>query len=100
MVNPEIRYDERGLFSRHWEKLYGAPDGGVSFGPGFVISWQRGALDINGRNGAFLLDILAVCQTQLEYYEEGDFACTENKEALDHLNACIRTLESRHQNRL
>ena len=77
--------------SSHWE-IEGKPDGGVSYGEGFCISWQRGPLT-EGRNGAFLLDILEVCKHQLEYYQNGQFACEENAKALECIEEAIDIFE-------
>ncbi len=73
----------------------GAPDGGSACGAGFAIFWQRGALDKEGRNGAFILEILAVCKSQLEYYQSAQFPCEENETALLALTMAIEALQSR-----
>ncbi len=75
------------------------PDGGIATGIGFTIAWQRGALNVEGRNGAFILDVLQVCQKQLEYYQSRQFACEENAQALQYLVGAIDTLESRRNRR-
>jgi hypothetical protein len=87
--------EEFGTTHSNWtDATTGAPDGGVSCGIGFVISWQRGPLS-DGRNGAFLLEVLSACQSQLEYYQTGQFASTENELALDNLKTAIAHLERR-----
>jgi hypothetical protein len=87
--------EEFGTTHSNWtDATTGAPDGGVSCGMGFVISWQRGPLT-DGRNGAFLLEVLSACQSQLEYYQTGQFASTENELALDNLKTAIAHLERR-----
>jgi hypothetical protein len=50
------------LLNQNWKDADGKPDGGVSIGEGFTIAWQRGALDKNGRNGAFLIEVLEAVQ--------------------------------------
>jgi hypothetical protein len=50
--------------SHHWE-TEGKPDGGQSYGIGFCIAWQRGSLQDEGRNGAFLTEILDNCLIKL-----------------------------------
>lgn len=70
------------------------PDGGAAYGEGFCITWQRGSLE-NGRNGAFLIEILNVCKAQLLFYQKSKFPCQENVEALEHLQKCIDVLDSR-----
>lgn len=77
----------------------GKPDGGVSYGPGYTISWQRGPTT-KGRNGAFLVDILQVVQAQLHYYQnlEG-FQCEENEAALSHIRKAQKLMELRRTRR-
>lgn len=47
--------------SHHW-KTEGKPDGGQSYGIGFAICWQRGSLQEQGRNGAYLIEVLEACR--------------------------------------
>jgi hypothetical protein len=87
--------EDFGTTHSNWtDTATGAPDGGVSCGMGFTISWQRGPLS-GGRNGAFMIEVLGACQSQLEYYQAGQFASTENALALDNLKTCIAHLERR-----
>ena len=75
-----------------------------------MIRWQDGPVahenprDIpsggpGGRNGAFLIEVLEVCEDRLEFYQQGRFECQENAEALAELRACIRALNSRLERR-
>lgn len=82
------------MINQRWETPERLPDGGVSTGIGFTIAWQRGPLT-SGRNGAFLLDVLNSCREQLIYFESGQFACAENKEALGKVTEAIDVLASR-----
>ncbi|MEL6853654.1 MAG: hypothetical protein AAFO83_00935 [Cyanobacteria bacterium J06607_13] len=79
----------------------GNHDGGVAYGPGFCVSWQRGPTTEGGgeRNGAYLLDVLEVCKTQLTHYQSGQFACDENVKALAYLQETICALEERLERR-
>ena len=84
------------VVTQNWTDLdTGNHDGGVSYGEGFCISWQRGPLKEAGRNGAFLIDVLGACRSQLQHYQSGKFACDENQSALEHLDQAILNLESR-----
>lgn len=74
------------------------PDGGISTGIGFTIAWQRGSLE-NGRNGAFLIEVLESCFGRLADYQEGKFACKENMDAIAHLGMAIQSLKSRRDRR-
>ncbi len=78
----------------------GNPDGGVAFGNGFTIHWQRGPIiQPDGskarRNGAFLEDILFVCKRRLEYHQQGEFACHENAQMIYHLTEALRWAKKR-----
>jgi hypothetical protein len=94
MASMKGQWNEHGVLNKHWQTTDGKPDGGISNGIGFVISWQRGSLEA-GRNGAFLLEVLSACRSQLEYYQTGQFASTENELALDNLKTAIAHLERR-----
>lgn len=85
--------------NRNWTDGEGNHDGGVSYGEGFCISWQRGPTVENGQNGAFLTEVLEACHHQLTYFQAGKFACDENDEALGHLEECIRLLKARRDRR-
>ena len=86
------------LVNKNWSNPDGTRAGGVSYGPGFCVSWQRGPLT-EGRNGAFLIEVLEACESQLAYYQDSKFTCQENADALNHLNAAISTLQSRRDRR-
>ena len=87
------------LFNRNWSNEDGTHEGGVSCGIGFCISWQRGSLADNARNGAFLLEVLGACRSQLAYCQDSKFECQENEDALRHLDATIAALDSRRDRR-
>lgn len=50
--------------SHHWV-TEGKPDGGQSYGIGFAIAWQRGSIQEQGRNGAYLIEVLEACLDEL-----------------------------------
>jgi hypothetical protein len=83
----------------NWVDEEGNHAGGVSSGVGFTIAWQRGPLQV-GRNGAFLIEVLQACESQLQHFQSGKFACRENEIALQHLSEAINALESRRQRRM
>ncbi len=100
-----------GFFEEHWDREVGdsdadsrlAPDGGVAFGRGWVISWQRGALGRGTQrmlpNGAFVEDVLDALISRLEYFQQSDFACAHNAAALVNLYAASRSLADRTKER-
>ena len=87
------------VFYQNWTNSSGNHEGGVSYGEGFCISWQRGPLNETGRNGAFLIEVLEACYQQLEYFQNSKFACAENEQALGHLRVTIQLMENRRKNR-
>lgn len=89
----ECRDDNPPWQSHHWE-TEGKPDGGLSYGVGFTIAWQRGSIVENGRNGAFLFEVLEACEDELRH-KNSLFPCSENEYSLMYLAKCIDTLKSR-----
>lgn len=90
------------MIHRNWVTDEGFPDGGVSTGIGYTIAWQRGPLKIenqDNRNGAFLIDVLEACKNQIDTYQDGPFACEENKRAQTHLYLCLQSLKARADRR-
>lgn len=87
------------ITSNHWSNTEGVPTGGCTFGPGFTISWQNGALGRDGDrvapNGAFVENVIMAAKDRIEYYQRSRFACQENAEALEHLNKALAVLDAR-----
>lgn len=88
-----------GVTAENWTDTEGNPAGGVTFGPGFAISWQNGVVLDDSQNGAFVLDILAAVAQRIEYYQTTKFASDENDLALAHLRLATLHLEQRLQRR-
>lgn len=90
--------------SNHWTDLRGTPMGGATYGKGFAISWQNGALGgpsgvRSEPNGAFVEDVIQAAVDRLEYYQGSKFACQENAQALDYLSLALSSLHSRTKSR-
>lgn len=84
----------------NWTDDEGNHDGGQSVGIGFTIAWQRGALNEDGRNGAFLIEVMEACLNQIKYFQYGKkFRCDENDVAIAHMEKAIAALESRRNRR-
>lgn len=83
--------------SHHWE-TEGKPDGGQSYGIGFTIAWQRGSLLEQGRNGAFLIEVLEACLDELKH-KNRQFPCDENTMAITYLVCCLEQLNARLERR-
>ena len=97
---------QQGFFEEHYTDEDGNPEGGVAFGKGFTISFQRGPLGRIGTvtrkepNGAFVEDIIAAAIGRIQFYQDGKFACPENAEALSHLKLALKELEARTSRRV
>ena len=94
---------KQGHYEEHWKDVNGNPAGGVSSGKGFTISWQNGPLGRDGErkepNGAFVEDLIQVVIGRIKFYQESEFACGENEEALNRLIAAANILDSRTKER-
>ena len=92
-----------GFKSNHYIDAEGKPDGGSICGLGFTITWQRGPVTFLGDepkpNGAFLEDIIDACLSTLRYYQETQFACLENSQAIAHLEVVLAILSKRSERR-
>lgn len=77
----------------------GRPAGGFVEGVGLSIQWQDGPLMVDGSrrppNGAFVETVLQAARQRLEHYQGCPFACAENAEALEHVDAALRALQRR-----
>lgn len=86
--------------NQHWTDKEGNPSGGISAGIGYTISWQRGSLTQEGRNGAFLTDVLESLRLHLEHVNNvPGFHCPENEEALAGLESALLSLTMRRDRR-
>lgn len=93
--------------SQHWLDSSGNPEGGVSSGRGFTISWQRGPLgklpDRTEPNGAFVEDVIVATKQRIQFYQHasgGKFACDENKRAIEALDDALQALDARTRRRI
>ena len=77
----------------------GRPAGGFVDGLGLHIRWQNGPLrtsdSVRSPNGAFVETVLQAARQRLEHYQGSPFACAENAEALEHVDAALRALQRR-----
>ena len=93
-----------GYQSRHWKDKDGRPAGGVSSGLGFAISWQDGPLgrgeERRPPNGAFVEDVMYACLDRLRFYQDSEFGCTENQDAISNLVMALNRLEDRTRRRI
>ena len=64
------------------------------------ISFQKGAVKEAGHNGISDEALLAVVQDRLECFQNGPFACTENRCALTHVMDAMDALNRRTRDRV
>lgn len=92
-----------GHFAQHWSDDKGRPAGGVSSGRGFTISWQNGPLGRGNErkepNGAFVEDVLQAVIQRIVFYQDSEFACEENADALAYLRLAAKRLDDRTKDR-
>jgi len=89
----------QGFESHHFKDNSGRPEGGVTFGTGFTVSWRRGPLgrgeDRKRPNGAFVEDVIGAARDRIEFYNSSQFRCAENEEAIRALDRALEWLEGR-----
>lgn len=77
----------------------GNPAGGDASATGISITWQNGPLgrgeERKEPNGAFVETVLAIAAERLKFYQNSRFACTENEQALQKVEAAIASLKNR-----
>lgn len=94
---------KRGHYYQHWSDEKGRPAGGVSSGRGFAISWQNGPLgrgeDRVEPNGAFVEDVIDAVIERIQFYQQSEFKCDDNAEALNALMHAANALDRRTRDR-
>ena len=68
----------------------------------FRIRWQDGPVNREAGeipNGAFVEDVLEVCNRRLKFYQDSRFACPENAEAIEHIEKGLEALLRRRGDR-
>jgi hypothetical protein len=69
-------------------------------GPGIYIDFQKGPIKEVGANGVLDDDLLAILIDRQRCFQAGPYACAENAEALQHLEAALECLKQRVRNRI
>lgn len=70
---------------------------------GFItqrISFQKGALKDNKRNGIFIEDLLTICMDRLSCFQDGPGNCGENSKAIVHIHEALSFLKDRTHKRV
>lgn len=84
----------------------GRPAGGYVKGIGLDIQWQDGPLgapddpDRAEPNGAFVETVIASVLQRIEHYNETQFHCKENDQAIAKLESALEWLNRRTQRRV
>ena len=77
----------------------GKPAGGTVRATGLEIKWQNGPLgrgdERKDPNGAFVETVIAAALQRIEWYQDGEFACSENASAIQNLKSALGVLEFR-----
>lgn len=91
-----------GLYMSHYFiDSKGRPEGGVTQAPGLLIAWQSGPMKDSAsgeefpRNGAFVMDVILAAIQRIAFYQQSEFECEENEEALIHLHEAVNALQRR-----
>lgn len=81
----------------------GNPAGGYVRATGIIIDWQEGPLgrdeDRQEPNGAFVETVIAAAKQRIEYYNESQFRCRENSQAITKLDEALMWLNKRTADR-
>ena len=77
----------------------GNPAGGHVRAPGLKINWQDGPLgrgpERREPNGAFVETVIEAARQRIAFYQNGKFACEENRQAIAHLDMALEVLNER-----
>lgn len=63
------------------------------------IRFQKGAVNVVGKNGLFMEDLLQICRHRLQCFQDGEFACRENELALTKIEEALHWLNHRTADR-
>ena len=81
----------------------GKPAGGTVKAKGMTIKWQDGPLgrgeDRKEPNGTFVETVIAAALQRLEFYQDSEFACSENASAIQNLKSALGVLDYRTRQR-
>lgn len=64
------------------------------------VQFQKGPVAIDGLNGCFMEDLLAIVADRLEGFQNGDFSCKENDLALIKIKEALHWLDYRTADRI
>lgn len=64
------------------------------------VLFQNGPVDVNGRNGVTIEELLVICQHRLTGFQGGPASCDDNEEALEGITKALEALKRRTKKRL
>lgn len=64
------------------------------------IYFQNGPVPQFGNNGITVEALQVICIDRMRCFQAGPFACADNQEALDHMNAALECLQRRTKSRI
>ena len=90
---------QQPFVAENYDDSDGKPAGGFVDGIGMRIDWQNGPLgrepDRLDPEGAFVETVVAAVIQRIEYYQEGEFWCRENLNAITHLEEALHWMNHR-----
>lgn len=90
---------QQEICGKHVNDANGNPAGGNTYATGMMIRWQNGPLgrgeDRRQPNGCFVETVIAAAIDRLSYYQESDFACDENANAMESLESALAFCRNR-----
>ena len=97
-----IKYDTLAEFQNLVKSLEGhvpdIQDWELEGEPKITIIWQHGGTAANGRNGAFIEDVLAIAYARLKSFNQ-ELPCRENSVALTKIEEAVLWLAQRKAER-
>lgn len=93
--NTYITHDEPVFNAPHNYTIHNSKNNDILEG----IHFQQGPILEVGLNGVFMEDLIAISINRLEHFQNSNFKCDENKEAIDYLEKSLNALRARTNNR-
>jgi hypothetical protein len=90
-----ILHDSKGFNAPHNYIIKNSENDNLLAG----IHFQAGPLKESGLNGIFMEDLIAICINRLKHFQNSEFKCKENDEAIKKLEESLMCLRKRTDNR-
>lgn len=98
-LNNVYSVDEKGAGGAH--HLYRVEPVDTENGEFCLIQFQNGARHVEGSIAGIIdSDLLEIVRDRLSSFQNGAFACPYNAEALEHVEAALKSLNARIENRI